>query len=103
MYQDMLIYYVLYATPGRCLCQHNTVGKNCEQCAPGFYGYALAGTPEDCKRCPCPDGGDCVELMNGDVVCINCREGYTGNIKVCWKSSYWTYSRTGLERPPRWP
>ena len=70
--------YHLYLFAGSCICGHNTVGDNCERCAPGFYGYALAGTPGDCKPCDCPDNGECVMLLNGNVSCINCREGYGG-------------------------
>ncbi len=69
---------ILFVCLGECICEDNTAGDNCERCNVGYYGYALAGTPNDCQQCPCPNGGECVELLNKDVVCINCREGFTG-------------------------
>lgn len=29
-------------------CEHNTEGRMCERCKPGFYGDATRGTPFDC-------------------------------------------------------
>lgn len=63
---------------GFCICKHNTTGSNCELCAKGFYGNAIAGTPDDCKPCPCPKDSGCIQLMDGSIVCTDCPEGYAG-------------------------
>lgn len=75
---------------GRCICQHNTGGDNCDQCKKGFYGNALAGTPYDCKRCPCPDDGACLQLPDETIICLECPVGYFGKFKFdlnCRKTS----------------
>ncbi|XP_033642862.1 laminin subunit gamma-1-like [Asterias rubens] len=64
---------------GICICRDNTVGDQCESCAPGFYGDASSGTQDDCRPCPCPGGSECMEMDNGDVMCTNCPMGYVGN------------------------
>ncbi|CAF3518338.1 unnamed protein product [Rotaria socialis] len=63
----------------RCACQHHTTGDNCERCLPGYYGQAHQGTPDDCQKCPCPAGVSCTQLPQGNVVCLNCPAGYTGD------------------------
>lgn len=74
---------------GRCICQHNTEGDFCERCISGYYGNPKNGSEFDCKPCPCPDGGPCAQLHNGDVVCTDCKEGHGGK-------SY--FSLTSIER-----
>ncbi|KYO29223.1 basement membrane-specific heparan sulfate proteoglycan core protein isoform B [Alligator mississippiensis] len=66
-------------------CLHGTAGEFCDQCAPGFYGDATAGTPEDCQPCACPlpdpenqFSRTCESLGAGGYRCTACEPGYTG-------------------------
>ncbi|CAF1263772.1 unnamed protein product, partial [Didymodactylos carnosus] len=87
---------------GKCQCQHHTTGDNCERCLPGFYGNPYQGTPEDCQRCPCPNGVSCTQLNQQQVVCLNCPAGYTGDRCEFCDDGYFGDPeglKTGVRRP----
>uniref|UniRef100_A0A9J7ZF67 Heparan sulfate proteoglycan 2 n=1 Tax=Cyprinus carpio carpio TaxID=630221 RepID=A0A9J7ZF67_CYPCA len=92
---------------GDCLnCLHNTVGRRCENCLPGFYGNPKTGDPQACRPCPClghsssqpsscyldSDGQPTCECPAGYTGrrCERCAPGYTGNPQLgqrCTRSS----------------
>ncbi|VDI10069.1 laminin, alpha 1/2 [Mytilus galloprovincialis] len=63
-------------------CEHDTVGRFCEFCAPGYYGDATRGTSSDCQPCACPhinnNFSPSCEVAGGQLVCTNCSDGYVG-------------------------
>ncbi|KAM4691986.1 laminin subunit alpha-5 [Rhinophrynus dorsalis] len=78
---------------GQCTCKPNIMGRRCEKCAPGFYGYP------DCRPCNCNREGTeasicdsvsgqchCKENVEG-LTCDHCRLGTfyldAGNPKGC--------------------
>ncbi|KAM9826836.1 laminin subunit alpha-1 [Neosynchiropus ocellatus] len=64
-------------------CQHHTSGRNCELCAPGYYGN-IQGAIADCSPCTCPlldnsFSSTCVtDGAPGDFRCTACQAGYEG-------------------------
>lgn len=58
---------------GRCQCKPNVVGRQCDRCAPGYYGFG----PEGCKACDCNSIG---------ATDNNCDQG-TGQCK-CHPNTY---------------
>ncbi|XP_068087628.1 laminin subunit alpha-2 isoform X4 [Hyperolius riggenbachi] len=66
-------------------CQHNTYGRYCDYCLPGFYGNPTDGTDEDCLRCACPLSIDsnnfsptCHLDPSRGLICDACPPGYAG-------------------------
>ncbi|XP_034027667.1 laminin subunit alpha-5 [Thalassophryne amazonica] len=51
---------------GQCRCKNNIVGRQCDRCAPGFYGYP------DCKPCDCNEAGteeSVCDSFSGQCLC----------------------------------
>ncbi|XP_065908820.1 protocadherin Fat 4-like [Dysidea avara] len=73
-----------------CVCQHNTMGPNCEECLPLFNGRPwAAGTvssANECRKCTCNDHSDtCVYQDDTGVgLCTNCIHNTMGdNCEQC--------------------
>ncbi|XP_076804829.1 laminin subunit beta-1-like isoform X2 [Clavelina lepadiformis] len=76
---------------GRCRCQHNTIGLNCEQCKPFYQDQpwrpAEAGMPHECQPCNCnghatechfdPAVFEATGRISGGV-CENCQHNTVG-------------------------
>lgn len=63
-----------YKVGGQCRCKANVIGRRCEQCAPGTYGFGVNG----CSACDChPEGsfGHQCDPVTGQCPC---RQGVTG-------------------------
>ncbi|CAF0708121.1 unnamed protein product [Brachionus calyciflorus] len=87
------------SSSGKCNCLHQTTGENCESCKEGYYGNALQGTPNDCRKCPCPNDGPCAEFYNyqsgtNEVVCLKCPAGTKGNLCDLCDDGHYEVERT---------
>uniref|UniRef100_A0A3B3Z8Y5 Uncharacterized protein n=1 Tax=Periophthalmus magnuspinnatus TaxID=409849 RepID=A0A3B3Z8Y5_9GOBI len=59
---------------GQCRCKPNVIGRRCDQCAPGTYGFGVSG----CTPCEChPEGSLSHQCSSGSGQC-QCRPGASG-------------------------
>lgn len=71
---------------GECFgCSGATTGPSCEVCSRGYYGDPVGGVA--CQPCPCPLATspgqftlDCELADLGNVMCLNCPAGHTGEL-----------------------
>ncbi|XP_037629113.1 laminin subunit alpha-5 isoform X3 [Sebastes umbrosus] len=58
---------------GQCRCKDNVVGRQCDRCAPGFYGYP------NCRPCDCNEAGTEEEVCDSFTGRCLCKENVQGS------------------------
>ncbi|KAF3696520.1 Laminin subunit beta-2 [Channa argus] len=59
---------------GQCRCKPNVMGRYCDQCAPGTYGFGVSG----CTACDCHSEGSLSHQCDPVTGQCHCRQGATG-------------------------
>uniref|UniRef100_A0A8K9X878 Laminin subunit alpha-5 n=1 Tax=Oncorhynchus mykiss TaxID=8022 RepID=A0A8K9X878_ONCMY len=57
---------------GQCRCKNNIIGRQCDRCSPGFYGYP------NCRPCDCNEAGTEEEVCDSSVGRCLCKENVQG-------------------------
>ncbi|XP_077977074.1 netrin-4-like [Glandiceps talaboti] len=99
---------------GKCVCQHNTDGENCEKClplyndAPWSPANALTNEPNACKACNCNGHADTCHFDEGvwkasghltGGVCDNCKHNTIGrHCEIC-KPGFYKDPRKDMSDP----
>ncbi|XP_063064918.1 laminin subunit alpha-5 isoform X2 [Engraulis encrasicolus] len=58
---------------GQCRCKNNIIGRQCDRCAPGFYGYP------NCRPCDCNEAGTESEVCDSHSGRCLCKENVEGD------------------------
>ncbi|KAM4563209.1 laminin subunit alpha-5 isoform 2-T2 [Odontesthes bonariensis] len=61
------------ALSGQCRCKNNIIGRQCDRCAPGFYGYP------NCRMCHCNEAGTEEEVCDSSTGRCLCKENVQGS------------------------
>ncbi|XP_056106000.1 laminin subunit alpha-5 isoform X1 [Rhinichthys klamathensis goyatoka] len=57
---------------GQCRCKNNIVGRQCDRCSPGFYGYP------NCRPCDCNEAGTEIDVCDSFTGRCLCKENVEG-------------------------
>ncbi|XP_060628816.2 laminin subunit beta-3 isoform X2 [Anolis sagrei] len=97
---------------GRCVCQHNTAGANCDHCAAFYHDQpwrpAEDNSPNECRRCNCNGHSNrchfdpSVYEANGGIsggVCEDCQHNTAGQHCEHCKTNFFRNQRFDLGHP----
>ncbi|XP_043223097.1 laminin subunit beta-1-like [Amphibalanus amphitrite] len=72
---------------GQCRCKPNVVGRRCDQCAPGTYGFG----PEGCTACDCNAVGSLDNFCDRTTGQCKCRPNTYGRSCDECQPGFWNY------------
>uniref|UniRef100_A0A671RG71 Netrin-4-like n=1 Tax=Sinocyclocheilus anshuiensis TaxID=1608454 RepID=A0A671RG71_9TELE len=87
-------------------CQHNTVGRRCQRCCPGYHRHPARplNSPHACTRCWCdPVGSVPVNFGSGTPWChprsgqCHCKPGVGGTTCSHCLPGYWSFGEEGCK------